>query len=497
MSWFNRAKQCFKAIENGDTRKAKSLIASGLDVNSVVQGQTLAYWAVRYQSEDILSALIAAGADIGKTTDAGTPLSAAIFDQSPKIVRTLMEAGAFDREPNAETELLRDAIMWDSADEVFDMLFAAGVDANARDSGGTSALIYALSSKLSHAAKLLVEHGANVNTTDDGDNPLALAAEAGFLDVVDAMLKAGAKVGQKDESGMNALDYARMEGHADVAELLRQAGALETAEIEEKVREAAAKGDIDRAMGVIREGGDVQDALFEACMHGQADMIKPLVKAGADVHKEYAVVHTPLSLAANAATVRALIEVGADPNRPNEDGQSPLFRAAETASPEVIKALLDAGATVARSSPYSRTPLHVAAMHGRHEVVQFLTQAGADVTSQGGGRTPLMEAADYAREGGTETIRALLAAGAPIEEVNSKGHTALMYAVKGSNEVTLTALLAEGARVDVKDPEGQTPYDLLDGIPVPSDADQDEFAAIMEHRDHIREILDRARDTSN
>ncbi len=67
---------------------------------------------------------------------------------------------------------------------------------------------------------MLVNKGADINAvSNDGITPLMLAAQNAKLDVVELLLKHGAKVNAKDNMGKTALDYANK---AEVSDYLKQ-----------------------------------------------------------------------------------------------------------------------------------------------------------------------------------------------------------------------------------------------------------------------------------
>ena len=72
----------------------------------------------------------------------------------------------------------------------------------------------------------LLKAGAKVDATDsDGWTPLRGAASEGHARVVEALLRARASPAIKDHNGKTPLAVAQAKGHADVVKLLRDAGA--------------------------------------------------------------------------------------------------------------------------------------------------------------------------------------------------------------------------------------------------------------------------------
>ncbi len=157
---------------------------------------------------------------------------------------------------------------------------------------------------------------------------------------------------------------------------------------------------------------------------------------------------------ATADDVRARLDAGADPNAQGARHLTPLHRAAEGGSHEVVVALLQAGADPNARDAYGTTPLHRAATHARPETVTALVQAGADIALRDGDQTPLHWAA---RSDTPDNIAALLRAGADIEARATNGWTPLHRAVSAGKPAVVTMLLQAGADVNARDRTDSTP----------------------------------------
>ena len=149
----------------------------------------------------------------------------------------------------------------------------------------------------------------------------------------------------------------------------------------------------------------------------------------------------------DVATVRQLIESGADVNVAEGDGMTSLHWAAGRGYVEVTRLLLEAGADVAVGTWIGTyTPLHLAVRGGHTAVSKLLIEAGADITAAttNSGVTPLHLAA--AAEGGEDIVAALIGAGADVNAKESvAGQTPLMFAASYGRTESVERLLAAGA----------------------------------------------------
>ncbi|OJT18341.1 hypothetical protein BO221_40345 [Archangium sp. Cb G35] len=134
---------------------------------------------------------------------------------------------------------------------------------------------------------------------------------------------------------------------------------------------------------------------------------------------------TPLHVAADGATVRALIAAGADPHG-GVQGWTPLHQASHDGRLEAARALLEAGAKVKRVRKGTQEqPLHRAALGGHADLIQLLVERGADIEAQARlGTRPLHHAST------PEATEALLRAGADATARDVLGATALDLALQ-------------------------------------------------------------------
>jgi ankyrin repeat protein len=212
--------------------------------------------------------------------------------------------------------------------------------------------------------------------------------------------------------------------------------------------------------------------LHWAAYREDADSAALLVRAGADVNAANDLGVTPLSLAcagANAAITTMLLEAGADPNAASGAGMTPLMEAARTGNTAAAAALIAKGARVNDSTPAGHTAL-MWAVSGKHPgIVRVLLDHAADVKTrtrvsrlvvnrggpngtvadapyvgsvEKGGFTPLLFAA---RQGDLESARMLLAAGADVHEKAPDGYGVLLMAAHSGHGEFAAFLLEAGA----------------------------------------------------
>jgi hypothetical protein len=104
-------------------------------------------------------------------------------------------------------------------------LLDKGVDVNAKDSNGCTALMQAAAGGRLTVVRLLIDKQADVNAQTTCGNALFFASQNGLLAIVQALLASGADVSYTNEFGMTALTRASDGGYRDVVQALLAKGA--------------------------------------------------------------------------------------------------------------------------------------------------------------------------------------------------------------------------------------------------------------------------------
>jgi len=148
--------------------------------------------------------------------------------------------------------------------------------------------------------------------------------------------------------------------------------------------------------------------------------------------------------------VELLLDLGADLEAIDVDGDTPLMCAAIGGNSEVFKMLLSRGADAHITNINKHDILHYAVLGGSVEIVDHTLDMGKDINAKNkDGATPLFNAV---WKNNKEIARFLLEKGADIEAQNSYGFTPL-YLARAVGNVDMAQLLVDnGANVD--DPVG-------------------------------------------
>jgi len=402
------------AAERHDAAAVATLLAGGAEVKATqADGMTALHWAAYHDDLELVRSLIEAGAGVAAANRYGvTPLSLGCQNGNGEIVQALLDAGA---DPDTE-----------------------------QPGGETAVMTASRTGRLAPVAALLAR-GADVNATErNGQTALMWAAADGHADVVNALLNAGADPSIRLKSGFTAFFFAAREGRTDVLQRLLQAGievnsSLQSDEAPGKKREpdtnalllAVESGHFETAIALLDAGADPNGHPGGyTALHALTWVRKPIrgdgnpppigsgsltsdefarliVERGADVNARLengsssrgrftttgSTAFVLAARASDAAFLRLLVGLGADPQIPNADHCTALMAAAgvgaladgddtagtEEEAIEAVRLLLELGADVNAVDDNGETAMHGAAYQSRFQLVALLAEQGADI----------------------------------------------------------------------------------------------------------------------
>ena len=460
------------AAARGDQAAVQALIAQGADVNAPgVDGATALHAAVHADRLEIAETLLKGGANAAAADRYGlTPLYLACLNGNVAMIARLLDAGVDPNtaDPGGETALMTAARTGVPA--ALRLLLQRGARVDAREPEyGQTALMIAVREDHDAAVQVLIEAGASPNAqTRKGPTPAFVPPCKGTgcgSEGVGINRGGVPDRGRRAEvkGGMTPLLYAARDGHLAAARRLVAAGAdVELADGNgiRPLLMALLNNKLHVARFLLAQGADVnaddfwgRSPLWAAVEFRNLDMNNN----DQDSPKDNGVDRAPI-----LEVIKELLAAGANVNARTRElppprrwlyslndvswvdftGQTPFLRAAFSGDTATMRLLLQHGADPHVPTLAGTTPLMAAAGVG-WVVAQTYSESP----------TALLEA-----------VNLCLELGADVNATNSMGLTALLGAVnRGSNDI-IELLVRRGARLDIQDKEGRTPLRWAEGV---------------------------------
>ena len=382
-------------------------------------------------SVPVAEALLEAGADanLGQVTGI-TPLMTAARVGNIDVIRLLLTHGA--EASASERSQGQTALMWAIAENhtaVARLLVEVGAGVSARTRGGFTPLLFAAQQGNVEVADVLLEAGADVNEAapdgiggdtnararykDDTEaHALMVAIDSGHAEMALFLLERGADP-THDGAGRTPLHSAVQQAMRDVIQKLLARGADPNARLESRLPLLSRYIQLDNGLAPSPIGAT---PFWLASSYADTDTMQLLLDGGADPTLRSADGTTPLMVAAGAdfvegqnkygrrwfgdatplqesalEAVALLLDLDADVNATNEDGQTALHGAVYLGGTILVPYLLERGADINAINHRGQTPWMIAA-RGEYRAGSFYTHTetgdvlealGADMTLGG------------------------------------------------------------------------------------------------------------------
>ncbi|KAI0100278.1 ankyrin repeat-containing domain protein [Nemania sp. FL0031] len=459
----------YVVCQAGDSRRhadvVKKLLDTGIDPNARSAHKLSAlHWAAGKGNFEVTSALLQRGADARATGPDGSSTLHYLARHTvakTNIAQALIEAGSDPMKPDEHGRL--PLHIASEAGDIKLMEFMIERNPSSINTLGTdhrTTLHFGI--KSTESIDWLLDRGLNIDAKDKkGKTALMLAVESGIVSSISALLKRDANVRITRKDGSTVLHVAVHHDNLDIGrELLKWHPTILSC----RDRENAS------ALHDAISWGKSKFALMLLDEHYAKIIEDSPGRIRADLHAEETIEEeTPLMSAVrmrNQAVIRKLRELGASTEHVNKHGKNALLLAVRLGDQSVLDALLDNNVgncpDVNAGGGTQPTALHEAARRGKKDMVESLiSKHNARISEQGGRFNTALSAA--AAKGWPEVVYYLIDNWGEAAGVNLPGGNfanSLGAALSSREFQLLPHLLRAKADVNAIDAQGRSSFHI-------------------------------------
>ena len=361
---------------------------------------TLLHIAARYNLPNLLKRILESSNDLGVNTrdESGrTPLLYAAESKNVSTVQVLLKHHHIDVNCRGEEGFtpLFYAVHDDTLTTLQLLLERDDIDINVVTPGCGTPLMLTCTTRRWKVAELLLKRNdvTTCSRTKDGKMLLSLAAGYGERRIVKMLLKrVDIDVNGKDTLGLTPLMYAIQGGHEEIVHLLLGHQDINIEEVDRDGWTALSRTIVRRPYTEGYEEEPAQKRLDSDTKHDYGDNADKTLPSHPVRTRQLRI-------------VQILLQHGANVNRTDLQGKTPLFVAVSHDERDIAKLLLQQGVKVDARNKQEGTPLFFAALNGRKEIAELLLRWGANVDARNGEEeTPLFAAVKVGHFAAAETF---------------------------------------------------------------------------------------------
>lgn len=321
-------------------------------------GNTPLHYAAEWQLNNAIIALIQKGAKVtAENANGESVLFSAVKGDNPSTINILIENGVIidSKDNHARDNLgntpLHAAVKW-NAMRAARTLINLGVDVNAQNLSGKTALCDACRSAKADMAILLIQNGADINATDaTGRTVLMDAIQSMNENMVRLLLDYKANVQIQEMYGRNAYHDAALTGHIGIINRIRNAGGnpLSRDASGDSPLSLVLRSNINVIQAVLGNNTTIVDSDGNTPVHiavdknVNKDLLTKLLNMGYPVSQRNGKGLTALSTAVeknNQSLALVLLEYGADPFLATPDGENALTSVFKTKNNTILDSII-------------------------------------------------------------------------------------------------------------------------------------------------------------